>query len=375
MKRSWIFLLAVFFLISFFFVSVNPVVIFLAKRQFKSVFKESEVSLQGCRLDPLNRLSLLGLEIKNNQVYDFRVREVRIEYSLFSIFKREILNICLKDAFIYLSLPQKNISEFSKYFTPGKGSAFRVNSLELSDINLNLTAKDLNARIVLSSRINLAGQSLYYLDIKAGLFSVAGVELNDVSFKIADSSPGGYLEIARAKYDKLKIAGVRSMAKLYRNELFLDNFSAKALDGNIDGDLNFKFDKLPVYSAQLEFINLDIARFIDDFNLQDKFEMTGRLNGKLRIAGEGSRINLLGGDFFSLQDGGVLLIKDKRFLENMARNTNQSLNLLVESFQNYHYNTGRVKLFLDKEDVVLDAVLGGELGKRNLEIRLHDFKE
>ena len=60
-------------------------------------------------------------------------------------------------------------------------------------------------------------------------------------------------------------------------------------------------------------------------------------------------------------------------LENMARDTKQPLDLLVESFKDYQYNIGTIKLFLDHNNLTLDIVLDGEAGKRELKIILHDF--
>jgi len=58
----------------------------------------------------------------------------------------------------------------------------------------------------------------------------------------------------------------------------------------------------------------------------------------------------------------------------MAINSGQSLDILVENFQNYHYNTGIMKLSFDKGNLIFNIDLEGGAGKRNLSITLHDFK-
>jgi hypothetical protein len=70
----------------------------------------------------------------------------------------------------------------------------------------------------------------------------------------------------------------------------------------------------------------------------------------------------------------MLTITDDKFLNNVAKSSGQSLDILVESFKNYHYNTGVMKLSLERGDIVFDIALEGEAGKRNLSIVLHDFK-
>ena len=123
----------------------------------------------------------------------------------------------------------------------------------------------------------------------------------------------------------------------------------------------------------MEFINLDLAKFVDDFNLGKKFQITGRLNGAMNFKGAGFDIYALTGDFSATEYGGMLVIKDTRFLENLARNYEQPLDILVESFKDYHYNIGTMRLSLDKENLILDVALDGDAGKRNLNIILHNF--
>jgi len=176
------------------------------------------------------------------------------------------------------------------------------------------------------------------------------------------------------KYDKLNISAIKSAVRLLGKELFLDGVSACALDGDIGGNLKFRIALDIDYGADLKFTNLDIARFINDFDLKEKFEMTGRLGGDLTLKGKGTDIEILNGRLSSLESGGMLMIKDTKFLENMARNINQSLDLLVENFKNYHYNIATIKLFLDKSNLIIDAALDGETGKRNLNIVLHGFR-
>ena len=102
--------------------------------------------------------------------------------------------------------------------------------------------------------------------------------------------------------------------------------------------------------------------------------MTGRLNGDLVFENRGTEISILNGKLSNLGSGGMLIIKDTKFLENMARNTGQSTDLLVENFKNYHYNIGSIKLFLENNNLALDTALDGETGKRDINIVLHDFK-
>jgi len=181
------------------------------------------------------------------------------------------------------------------------------------------------------------------------------------------------LQVALIKLNNLTISGIDGKFKIAGNQLNLSPVSAQSLGGIIDADIKIKFDQIAGYEAVLKFTALDIAKFIRDFDLKDKFEMTGRLSGNLTLKGQGSDIKTLNGELSTLKSGGMLIIKDTKYLENIARNTNQSLDLLVENFKNYHYNIGAIKLSLNNNNLMLDAALDGETGKRDIKIVLHDF--
>jgi hypothetical protein len=374
MKKLFFILLTVSFFIFLSSIFINSAIIFLAKRQLNTIFKGSEVTIGSCRLNPVKQLSLFEISIKNKQAYDFLIKEARAEYSLFSIFKSKILKFSLKDAKIYINLPQKSITAFSQYLNLDPKGVFLVKSLELSTFNLDLKAKDFNISGVLFSQVNLIEKIMDYLDIKIDSLGIQGLNLSNISFKAAQGSSEGCFGISQIKYNKLNISEIKSQVMLSGKELFLENVYAKAFDGNIGGNLKFKIDQDFSYDAVLRITNLDIARFINDFDLKEKFEMTGRLIGDLAFKGKGSYIEILNGKLSSLESGGMLIIKDTKFLENMARDTNQSLDLLVENFKDYHYNIGTIKLFLDNSNLILDIVLDGETGKRNINIVLHDSR-
>lgn len=374
MKKVFCILLAVAFFIFLVSILINPVIIFFAKKQLKTIFKGSDVSIGSCRLNPARQLSFFDLSIKKKPAYDFLVKQARAEYSFSSIFKGEILKFSLQEAKIAINLPQKNITEFTQYLNLSPKSAFLVKSLELSDFNLDLKAKDFDVSGVLSCRVNLSGQIMDYLDVKIESLGIQGLNLNNLSLKGTQGSSEGRLGIDQVKYNKLTISGIKSQVRLSGKELSLSGASAQALDGDIEGNLKLSIDRNTSYGAVLKFTNLDIARFIHDFELKEKFEMTGRLSGNLTLQGKGADIEILNGELSTLEPGGMLIVKDTKFLENMASKTNQSLDLLVENFKNYHYNIGTMKLSLDNNNLMLDTALDGETGKRNINIVLHDFR-
>jgi hypothetical protein len=69
----------------------------------------------------------------------------------------------------------------------------------------------------------------------------------------------------------------------------------------------------------------------------------------------------------------MMVVRDETMLKNMAQAADQPLDILMESFKDYHYNTGVMKVGKVKDDLSLDIALDGEKGKRNLSVTLHDF--
>ncbi|MFH1458443.1 MAG: YdbH domain-containing protein [Candidatus Omnitrophota bacterium] len=212
-------------------------------------------------------------------------------------------------------------------------------------------------------------------DVSLGPVAVKDLELSDIHIKLKpeEASVLGNLSIPQIKYNKAKISNIHAKLRLKDKILFLDSLTAQIFDGKVEVSLSLNMDKGMDYEAALNFINLDIDRLIRDFDLKEKFQMTGALGGKVFLTGSGSDINSVEGALASTGAGGLLTITDKRFLGNLARTSQQSLDILLESFKNYHYNRGIVKLGMEKGNLVLDVHLDGEAGKRNLSIVVHDF--
>jgi len=200
---------------------------------------------------------------------------------------------------------------------------------------------------------------------------VKGLRLENVSLKADQKFASGVLDIAQIKYNEAGIGEIKSKLRLNEKNLFLDSISCKVFGGEAQGDLSLSLDRNIEYLANLKFINLDLDTFVKNFNLSEKFQMSGRLNGRLALAGRGLNIKILNGDFFTAEPGGALSIRGNKFLENLAQSSKQSLDILVESFKDYRYNTGIIRLYKQEENLVLDIALDGEAGKRNLNVTLH----
>lgn len=356
------------------FIFIKPVIIILTKKQLGNVFIQSRVAVGGCVIRPLRGFSLLDIEIKKQGVYDIKIKEAAIRYNFL---KAGPLKLFLKDTGIYLNTPKKEIREFAGSLNLGRGSPPIFGSVEISGLALDLNTLDLVAKATLSLGLNLFTQNLDYLDFKMDIFKMLGVETQNFFLKLYPNSGPGNFSIAQMKYDKLRVTDIKGKLKLEDMVLSLYGVSARTLDGDLQGDLqgdlDLKINQKAQYTLNLKCADLDIERFVRDFNLREKFDMSGRLNGELRLEGKGAHLEILGGNFSTLKPGGTLVIRDTKFLENMARNSRQPLDLLVESFKNYRYNTGVMSLSFEEGNIILKIELEGEAGKRNLEVVLHDF--
>lgn len=127
------------------------------------------------------------------------------------------------------------------------------------------------------------------------------------------------------------------------------------------------------YYATVHFANVAMGDVLDSFKLNDKLAWDGIMHGDLNISGEGRQMKIINGNLLSENKGGTIVIKDTQFLQNVAQNSKLPANLVVDSFQNYHYDSGSLKLYLEQEVLILDVALNGQTGKRNLKINLHDF--
>lgn len=174
-------------------------------------------------------------------------------------------------------------------------------------------------------------------------------------------------------FGKLRLRGCQGRVALRGRRADLDLSSCDIFGGKISGSAKLGLSGRLAYSAELNVSGINLDDFIKDFELGEKFRMSGNLSGTARIEGKGGDMEILSGSLQAARPGGALVITDRSFLENIARASGQSFEMLVESFKDYHYNTGIVELSLDKGNLIFDITLDGEAGRRKLDIVVHDF--
>ena len=223
------------------------------------------------------------------------------------------------------------------------------------------------------------------LKITPNFIEFHGIEINPYDIKIEKAEVHYTLRsifdrkadfyIKAVNYNKLKIGDVTGKMELKGDILNINSILLSFLGGDVKGEFNISPGKDMNYNLSLRTHGLEIKRFVDDMKFKEKFDMTGKLDGEFSLTGRAGEIEDIKGDFHTDTSGGVLVIKDKAFLENIAKQSNQPLDIVVESFRNYNYNNGMIKLYMEGGNLILDAQLDGNAGKRNLTIVLHDFNK
>ncbi|MCX5697434.1 MAG: YdbH domain-containing protein [Candidatus Omnitrophica bacterium] len=200
-----------------------------------------------------------------------------------------------------------------------------------------------------------------------------GILIENVSLDTGGRGAADRLSIERIKYNEIKAEDIQSRIALTQGSLSFGAIAGRIMDGKFTGDVSISLTPGFAYTVNLALDGLDIASFIRDAGLKEKFVMTGKFGGSILLKGNGPRISILGGDLLAAQPGGTLTIKDNEYLKSIAEAQKVPVELLVESFNEYQYNIGKLSLKKQGESLILEIALEGTTGKRNLTVVVHDF--
>ncbi len=351
----------------------SPLVKIIAKKQLQSTFPKANVSIGGCILKPTQLLSFSDIQIKKDKVYDFKIKEARIQFSPSSLFKRQLLRVGLREAFFNISTPHKSIVDFGQQLNLRGPNIFSVPALELANIKFDLGTKELTASGKISCQVDISRQLVESLKVRVSSLESQGLYVENALLSASQISSDGELRIEKIKYDKAVVTDTNGKVSLKGKEIFFDGLGAKLFNGEVRIDARCLLDQSASYVADIKLVNIDLQRLNKDFKLEEKLQMTGKLSGSVHVEGRGADIKVLAGNFSTSEEGGTLVITDEAMLEKLAASSKQPMDILVESFKNYHYNTGIMKLSGKGDDLVFEVDLAGEAGKRNLSVVFHDF--
>jgi len=348
--------------------SVKPLVIALTKKQLAAVFVKSKIIVKGCSISPASGLSLSEIEIKREGVYSVNIDHAALRYKLSSVFKPDFLSLSLKDILVQVNAPSRRAQELVGYLRlkPGRSP---LGSIEVSGLSLDVKTKDLTLKSSLSVKLNTARQELESAGLRIEEFQMLNAKVKNASIELVSGQ--GSLNVETLSYDKASLSDIKGRISLQGKQFLLSGLAARTIDGTIEGEISADLGQEPQYFVDLKCANLAIENLIRDFKLKDKFDMSGRLSGTLKLEGAGAKINILGGDFSTLPPGGTLVITDTRAVEGVIKASRQPADLLVESLKNYRYNTGVMTLGIEGDTIILKIRLEGDAGKRSLDVAFH----
>ncbi len=353
----------------------KPTLLSIAQKELHKIFKES--SIAGLKITT-SFIELQGVEIKEPDSFHFKIKKARVYYELNSIFRQKrISKISLNEVDANVNVNKTGIAGFYP-FSQGETGAknkFSIDKIEVLDAAISLTRDDIKIKAKASLQLDMVTKSIDYIKFdvfscKTNLFEIEGLILS-----ASQDQDTGEFHIKGINYNNLKVADVMGKSELKGKLLRIKPLLINFLGGNVKGEFNITLDQDMGYNLSLDAQGMEIRRFVDDMKLDEKFNMTGRLGGAFYLSGKGQDIKDIKGDFNTDAPGGVFIIKDKTFLENVAKQSNQSLDIIVESFRNYNYNNGIIKLGMENGNLAMNLKLDGETGKRSLTVVLHDFKK
>ncbi|OGW85363.1 MAG: hypothetical protein A2987_04510 [Omnitrophica bacterium RIFCSPLOWO2_01_FULL_45_10] len=235
----------------------------------------------------------------------------------------------------------------------------------LKDYSVKIGARDITARTLIFRDIDIrkTGQPVLGIGQLQLNFSIPSlIRYRIFEFFVKD------IDI----YSKYKINQASGRASFKKDTLILKNLSASFLGGIVKGDGRIISGKAAFYSFALTLKDIQLEKIVETFELSEKMELIGLAEGKVRLSGRGTTLTKLKGNLEVAPDG-TLTIKSDEWLQKIAEYAHQDVDVIVDNFKNYRYNEGTLSLGLRGFNIVMEAHLKGDTGKRDLLVTVHDF--
>ncbi len=308
---------------------VKPFILSVATKQLGRSFAGSVVSIENCMWDS-SHLLLFNIHIKKAPAYAIAIKEIAIQFHPLSIIKKRILKVSLTGASLDINTPKQNVMELASHLTiPHSKKPFRIRTLDLSHVKINLASKGLNLRTSFSSCVNWTRRIVETMEMTLERLDMGGFVLDGVSLGMDRAANTGDLTIQKVQYGKAKLEVIRGHVRLENNICLLENLSGKLFGGIVEGRADITLRRDVGYLINLKLAGVDTEIFIGDFDLGKKLQMSGKLTGILTSQGRGRILETLNGDFSVIPPGGTLIIQDTTFLENAAKASGQPLDILM----------------------------------------------
>lgn len=304
------------------------------------------------------------------------VPNISIKISLSELNDRKVSGVVVSNASVDLLLNNGALDVFGE---KGQGrstdtpkEAWSIKAIRLDRIKFKVKHKDLSVEGIgsigiLPAQKEVSDIVLENVHIESGSFMV-----KNMGISARQGEHDGSLTAGPVKFDKNEINQITATVFLDKETVSFQSIQADFWNGKISGSVNLDWAKLR-YLLELTADGVDLEAIAKGYELAERVDMTGKLQGYLKLAGQGVEINEITGAFQTADPGGKLNITDKKLLAAIAQYTGQSPEILMESFKNFNYSKGNIGASLDSGNIVLSVNLSGDNGRRNLQVVLHDF--
>ncbi|MDD5439596.1 MAG: YdbH domain-containing protein [Candidatus Omnitrophica bacterium] len=314
----------------------EPAVRFVAVRYIRHMLPGSSVSIKRCSIVPLSSVSLSGICVRRDNLYDIGCDEIIFKYAPGSLISHDV-------------------------------------QADVRNARINIRAADCLADLTVSCGISSRGRTLTGLrarveELKVGLF-----EVRRGYATIPSSAERGTVRADTLAFGKAALEKVRGNAFIRQNTLLVTPFRASLFGGGLNGTFELDINRLFAFRLIARGNRIDLGRIVSDFDLGKKFQLEGEARGSVRAEGTVQGLTVLEGDFSSLVPGGYLTITDDAILKDIADRSKQDITIIMDSFRKYHYNSASARIGLQRDNIVVGANMEGEAGKRDLEIVLHNM--
>lgn len=176
----------------------RTVLLHLSTEQLANAFPGYKVSVGNVEFRSLDLVVFLDIELKKDATNHYRVRELGVQFTPVTFFTGVIPKVYLKDSAINLSSKEKVLRDLLEFPSPKSGKTFLVNSLEISDMKVNVHTADWYFSATADGELAIDNGISYGADIKirdmdisllprglnaAEKFKLMGYAGGDISFK------------------------------------------------------------------------------------------------------------------------------------------------------------------------------------------------
>jgi len=338
----------------------------VAEKSLQATCPGSAVRIGSCIIKPLHLIQLSDIVVSKPPVYEITVKDVRFVYTLGALWQHMLSLVEVSGITVKITAPRMRVDQLGQLFSLEGKSPFLIGRAAVKDIDLAITTRDLR---IPSSKISVEGDLARqeFLSVDAAIPSLrsSGVTVTGIFFAAAQSSGKGILRIGEVTYDKLTVRDIAAAPFLEGKALRLEDCSAKALDGALQGRGDIVLDSSLAYQGSLRALRLSLKAVEREFELKEKVVMNGFFSGTLEVKGKGALVTVLRGDFTADDPGGTIAVRDQATLQSIAAGQGPDQEKVVETLKNYEYNKGTCVASLEEGKIVMQAGLAGPNGKFN----------